>query len=188
LLGGDTIAPLEGAGEVFSCTALGRATHLPVPSRSGALAGDGLWVTGTIGDAGAGLAIARGGEGHAELLERYLRPTPRLAEGRALAPHVHAMMDVSDGLLIDASRMAQASGLAVEIDLSRVPLSPHLTDALAAATAGDDYELLFAAPADFVPPVPATRIGGFSEGAGLSLCDRGVTVPLPPRLGYLHAR
>ena len=188
LLGGDTIAPLEGAGEVFSCTALGRATHMPVPSRSGAKAGNGLWVTGTIGDAGAGLAIARGGDGPAELLERYLRPIPRLAEGRALAPHVHAMMDVSDGLLLDASRMAQASGLAVEIDLSLVPLSPHLSDPLTAATAGDDYELLFAAPTGFAPPVPATRIGTFGEGAGLSLSDRGVAVPLPSRLGYLHAR
>ncbi|MCW3848137.1 thiamine-phosphate kinase [Sphingomonas sp. LB-2] len=188
LLGGDTIAPLDGAGEVFSCTALGRATHVPVPSRSGAEPGDALWVTGTIGDAGAGLAIARGAEGPAILLERYLRPTPRLAEGRALAPHVHAMMDVSDGLLIDASRMAQASGLAVEIDLALVPLSPHLSDPLAAATAGDDYELLFAAPADFEPPVPATRIGGFMPGSGLSLTDKGLPVPLPARLGYLHAR
>jgi len=188
LLGGDTIAPAEGGCEVFSCTALGRATHLPVPSRAGAVIGDALWVTGTIGDAGAGLAIARGSEGPAELLERYLRPTPRLAEGRALAPYVHAMMDVSDGLLIDASRMAQASGLAVEIDLALIPLSSHLSDRMAAATAGDDYELLFAAPADFVPPVPATRIGGFADGAGLSLSDKGTPVPLPDRLGYLHTR
>lgn len=188
LLGGDTISPGDRGCEVFSCTALGRATHLPVPSRSGAKPGDGLWVTGTIGDAGAGLAIARGAEGPAELLERYLRPTPRLAEGRALAPFVHAMMDVSDGLLIDASRMAQASGLAAEIDLALIPLSPHLSDSLAAATAGDDYELLFAAPADFVPPVPATRVGGFVAGAGLSLTDKGAPVPLPARLGYLHGR
>jgi len=188
LLGGDTIAPGENGCEVFSCTALGRATHLPVPSRAGAKPGDGLWVTGTIGDAGAGLAIARGAQGPAELLERYLRPTPRLAEGRALAPHVHAMMDVSDGLLIDASRMAQASGLAAEIDLSLVPLSPHLSDVMAAATAGDDYELLFAAPPGFEPPVPATRIGGFIDGAGLRLSDKGAPVPLPPRLGYLHER
>ena len=188
LLGGDTISPGERGCEVFSCTALGRATHVPVPSRSGAKPGDGLWVTGTIGDAGAGLAIARGGKGPAELLERYLRPTPRLAEGIALAPYVHAMMDVSDGLLIDASRMAQASGLAVEIDLAAIPLSPHLGDPLAAATAGDDYELLFAAPADFASPVPATRIGGFAVGAGLRLTDKGAPVPLPDRLGYLHGR
>ena len=97
-------------------------------------------------------------------------------------------MDISDGLLIDASRMAQASGLAAEIDLALVPLSPHLSDALAAATAGDDYELLFAAPPGFEPPVPAKRIGGFAAGAGLSLSDKGAPVPLPPRLGYLHGR
>ncbi len=188
LLGGDTISPGARGCEVFSCTALGRATHLPVPSRAGAKPGDGLWVTGTIGDAGAGLAIARGAAGPAELLERYLRPTPRLAEGRALAPFVHAMMDVSDGLLIDASRLAQASGIAVEIDLALIPLSPHLSDPLAAATAGDDYELLFAAPADFVPPIPVTRVGSFGAGIGLSLTDKGAPVPLPPRLGYLHGR
>jgi thiamine-monophosphate kinase len=188
LRGGDTIAPGEGGREVFSCTALGRATHVPVPSRAGAKPGDALWVTGTIGDAGAGLAIARGGRGPAELLERYLRPTPRLAEGRALAPHVHAMMDVSDGLLIDTSRMAQASGLAAEVDLALIPLSPLLKDPLAAASAGDDYELLFAAPAGFAPPIAATRIGGFIAGAGLRLTDGGRPVPLPARLGYLHGR
>ncbi|WP_447411666.1 AIR synthase-related protein, partial [Clostridium perfringens] len=81
----------------------------------------------------------------------------------------HAMMDVSDGLLIDAARMGAASGLAVEIDLAAVPLSvdyrAHRGDdrgaRLAAATAGDDYELLFAMPANTVPAVPATRIGRF---------------------------
>jgi thiamine-monophosphate kinase len=96
------------------------------------------------------------------------------------------MMDVSDGLLLDASRMAAASGLAVAIDLALIPLSPHLSDPLAAAIAGDDYELLFAAPADFTPPVPATRIGRFGTGARLTLSNAGVPMPLPLRLGFLH--
>src|SRR3546814_10340498 len=70
-----------------------------------------------LGDAGLGLGVARGeGEGARRLLKRYRLPMPRLAAGRALAPLVSAMMDVSDGLLIDAWRMAVASGAAMRID------------------------------------------------------------------------
>jgi thiamine-monophosphate kinase len=188
LIGGDTVSLPTGAPRVLGVTALGR--DAPAPPRGGARAGDTLWVTGTIGDAGAGLAIAGGAAGPASLLARYRRPTPRLAEGRALARHVHAMTDVSDGLLIDAARMAAASGVAIALDLDRVPLSAELrafgTDPLAAATAGDDYELLFAAAPDFVPPVPATAIGRVIEGAGLTLFQDGAPVPLPARLGFEH--
>jgi thiamine-monophosphate kinase len=180
LLGGDTVS----GARAYTLTAIGRATNPPV--RSGAQPGDALWVTGTIGGAGAGLAIARGGDGPQELLERYRRPRPRLSEGQALAPRVHAMMDISDGLLLDAARIAAASDLAVTIDLAAIPLAPPLTDRLAAATAGDDYELLFAAPSGFTPPVPATRIGSFANGAGLTLTDAGTPIPLPAALGYLH--
>ncbi|WP_242415973.1 thiamine-phosphate kinase [Sphingomonas panni] len=186
LLGGDTVKLPPDAPRILSLTALGRSAH--APRRGGARPGDSLWITGTIGDAGAGLAIAKGAAGPASLLARYRRPTPRLAEGQALARHVHAMMDVSDGLLIDAGRMAAASGLVVEIDVAAVPLSDDLQafghDALTAATAGDDYELLFAC--DTEPPVPATRIGRFVEGAGLTLLRHGHPIPLPDRLGYQH--
>lgn len=192
LLGGDTVAAPSGAARTFSLTALGTAEV--APSRSGAAEGDGLYVTGTIGDAGAGLEIAAGRrDGPAELLQAYRRPWPRLEEGRRLAPHVHAMMDISDGLLIDASRMAGASGLAVVIDLGLIPLSDALARfagddreaRLRAAQAGDDYELLFAAPA-LPDGVAATCIGRFVAGAGLSLEDAAGPVPLPPRLGYEH--
>jgi thiamine-monophosphate kinase len=185
LLGGDTVMLPAGAPRVLSLTAIGRAQI--APRRDGAQAGDALWVTGTIGDAGAGLAIAQGADGPATLLDRYRRPTPRLAEGQALALTVHAMMDVSDGLLIDAGRMAAASALAVTIDLARVPLSAAYSgDALTAATAGDDYELLFACDAEMMPPVAATRIGWFAAGAGLTLLQDGKPIPLPRRLGYEH--
>ena len=125
-----------------------------MPSRAGGQAGDHLWVSGTIGDSGAGL---RGLQGEMAsdpaLIERYRNPRPRLEAGARLAPLVGAMMDVSDGLLIDASRLADASGVAAEIDLGSIPLSDALLAAsgdglearLSAATAGDDYELLFAA-------------------------------------------
>ncbi len=192
LIGGDTVSLPAGAPRVLTLTALGR--DAAAPSRTGARARDELWTTGPIGDAGVGLAIARGEPGPSELLAAYRRPTPLLAEGRALAPLVHAMSDVSDGLLLDALRMADASGLAVSIDLARVPLSPaylaHRGDTgdsrLAAATAGDDYQLLFAAPAGFAPPVPAHRIGAFTPGAGLTLTRAGNPVPSPEALGYQH--
>ncbi len=188
LLGGDTVTLPAGTPRILSLTAIGRSAH--APRRDGARGGDALWVTGTIGDAGAGLAIAQGAAGPAALPARYRRPTPRLAEGQALAPHVHAMMDVSDGLLIDATRMASASGLAVTIDLAAVPLSTELRafghDALTAATAGDDYELLFACADGVTPPVAATRIGTFAKGKGLRLTDAGHPVPLPIHLGYQH--
>ena len=181
-----------GAPRVFTLTAIG--TDAGAPPRSGALAGDALYVTGTIGDAGAGLAIARGIAGPDALLTAYRRPMPRIGDGRALARHVNAMMDVSDGLLIDASRMADASGLALAIDLALVPLSRALLDfagesratRITAATAGDDYQLLFAASPDLALPVPATRIGSFAAGAGLTLHDGAERIALPPRLGFEH--
>ncbi|WP_010543217.1 thiamine-phosphate kinase [Sphingomonas elodea] len=192
LIGGDTVKAAAGVPRTLSLTAIGRSTH--APARSGAQAGDLLYVTGTIGDGGMGLAVALAGEGPATLLARYRRPTPRLAEGQALAPGVHAMMDVSDGLLIDAARMAAASGLAVAIDLAMVPLSADYQTVrgrdrgarLAAATAGDDYELLFAAPPGLPLPVAATCLGAFSAGEGLMLHDAGTLVPLPDRLGFEH--
>jgi len=192
LIGGDTVSLPAGAPRVLALTAIG--SDAPAPPRSGARAGDTLWVTGTIGDGGAGLRAAQVEDGPVALLEAYHRPRPRLDEGRALAPMVHAMMDVSDGLLIDASRMAAASGLAVAIDLAAIPLSPDYRafagedrDArIAAAAAGDDYQLLFAASPGLALPVPATRIGAFAPGSGLTLTDGPDPVPLPSRLGFQH--
>lgn len=188
LLGGDTIsAPTR----CFGLTAFGEAAP-PVPDRRGACPGDGLWVCGVIGDAGLGLRIARRElDGSRRLLKAYRLPMPLLDAGRALAPLVTAMADVSDGLLIDAARIAEASGLAVSIDLDAVPRSAEAIELagddraarLAAVTAGDDYALIAAAPG----PLPgAVRIGTFSAGAGLSLHDTAGAVPLPARLGWTH--
>ncbi len=203
LLGGDTVAAPRGAPRWLGLTAIGEA-GANVPSRAGAKAGDMLWVSGTIGDAGAGLRISIGELiGSAALVERYRRPQPRLQLGRALAPLVSAMMDVSDGLLIDAARLADASGLACRIELRDVPLSPDLVALcgedrqarLDASIAGDDYELLFAAPPELESEIraisaslslPLTQIGRFSAGAGLSVAEGGAALPLPPRLGYEH--
>jgi thiamine-monophosphate kinase len=195
LLGGDTVTLPSGGARVFGLTAIGRAGPAGAPSRAGARAGNALYVTGTIGDAGAGLELLREGrDGPARLIAAYRKPMPLLAEGQALAPLVTAMMDVSDGLLIDAGRMAAASGLALGIDLDHVPLSPDFVAhaggdrpaRLRAATAGDDYQLLFAAPEGKDWPVAATRIGRFRAGAGLTLEDSMGRIPLPARLGWQH--
>lgn len=195
LLGGDTVALPKGAPGVFTLTAIGEGPACGVPSRAGACAGDILCVTGSIGDAGLGLDLARRGMSEpAVCLRAYRRPKPLIAEGQALAPLVHAMMDVSDGVLIDAARMASASGLNVEIALDKLPLSPEvcasgpdeLAVRLAAATAGDDYQLLFALPSGTLLPAGGHVIGRFTEGQGLSLLNRGACVPLPSKLGYLH--
>lgn len=195
LLGGDTVSVPPGTPRSLGLTAIGRAPASGAPARSGAQAGDALFVTGTIGDAGLGLRLLL--DGSAEPvgpIAAYRRPVPLIAEGIALAPQVHAMMDVSDGLLLDAERMAAVSGLALEIDLEAIPLSASVqmsaddNDALrlAAATAGDDYQLLFAAPASTQLPVPAKRIGRFYAGGGLRITGRSGDVPLPATLGYLH--
>ncbi|WP_242182655.1 thiamine-phosphate kinase [Sphingomonas sp. CARO-RG-8B-R24-01] len=194
LLGGDTVSLPAHAPRVITLTAIGSTTTAPI--RTGARAGDALYVTGTIGDAGAGLTIAQGEAGPADLLAAYRRPQPRLAEGRALASVVSAMMDVSDGLLIDAQRMAAASGLSVTLDLADIPLSDAYRGfagedraaRIAAATAGDDYQLLFAAAPDVMLPCAATRVGRFAAGAGLTLIDAGEAVPLPGNLGFQHNR
>ena len=193
LLGGDTVSVRPGSPRALGLTAIGRAGPAGAPHRGGARPGDALWVTGTIGAAGIGLARAQAGAGPDDpCVIAYRRPTPRLSEGRALAPLVTAMMDVSDGLLIDAGRMAKASGVAIAIALDAVPVTPAaaptIDGILAAATAGDDYELLFTLPAGAAPPqgVSATRIGTVGEGDGLSLAHAQKPVPLPTRLGYLH--
>lgn len=197
LLGGDTV---RGAGaRTLALTAIGEVDG-PVPSRAGGRAGDHLWVSGTIGDSGAGL------RGLSQvLIERYRNPRPRLEAGERLAPLVGAMMDVSDGLLIDASRLAAASGVAIGVDLASVPLSDAFLAALgdgrearlAAATAGDDYELLFAAAPGRASEIlalqdelalPMSRIGALAEGSGLSLTDGGEALPLPSSLGWEHRR
>ena len=203
LIGGDTVSGGAGVARVLSLTAIGEAEG-PVPSRAGAAAGDILWVSGTIGDAGAGLAMLQGEFARDDaLIRRYRAPRPRLEAGLALGPLVGAMMDVSDGLLIDAGRMAQASKLGVTIELDRIPLSQGWIAALGeargarlrAATAGDDYELLFAAARSRSAAilalseklsVPLSRIGRFAAGTGLQVIDAGGEVPLPDRLGYEH--
>lgn len=194
LLGGDTVAN-RGDKRALGLTAIGAATHRPVPARSGAQAGDLLYVTGFLGDALAGFELIEAGfTDIGDLAAAYNRPEPRLSEGRALAPVVTAMMDISDGLLLDAERMAKASAVGISIDLSAIPLSMQYQkqrgngqdSRLQAASWGDDYELLFAAPSSAVIPVSANLIGKVTKGAGPTLHYGGQRIELPASLGYQH--
>jgi thiamine-monophosphate kinase len=182
LLGGDTIG---GAGpQVLGLTALGRATHSPVPSRTGARIGDSLWLTGPLGVAMLGFEALRDQTGADSLA--YRRPAALLAEGQALAPFVTAIMDVSDGLLLDASRMARASGVTFAIDSKAVPIATPETRRADALRWGDDYQLLFTLPGGVEPTVMAYRIGhSVPAGQAPILLDRQ---PLSEEsgLGFQH--
>ena len=201
LIGGDTIALPPGCPRVLGLTALGRAGAV-TPSRGGGRPGDALYLVGTVGDSAAGLAALKADpNASGPLVEAYRRPHPLIAEGRALAGQASAMMDVSDGLLIDAARLARASGCAIAIDLDALPLSEALVAArgdslevrLAAASGGDDYSLLLASAAaeqdlrNCLPKGARLRaIGRLAAGSGVSLTCRGAPVPLPETLGYEH--
>jgi len=177
LLGGDTVATTGTS--TYGITAIGRATHLPVPSRKGAKPGDAVYVTGPVGRAMLGY------EGEDEHLDAFNRPVPRLAEGRALAPHVSAMMDISDGLLLDCWRMAWVSGVTLAIESAAVPVASHAR-ARECMVWGDDYELLLTAPAAAALPVPAIRIGTVrARGAAPLLLDEAPLAD-PATLGYRH--
>ena len=203
LIGGDTIALPAGAPRVLGLTAIGRAGGR-VPDRAGGKAGDALWLVGTVGDAAAGLALLRDDRDAAgPLVDIYRRPVPQLGAGQALAPHAHAMMDVSDGLLLDARRMAEASGCA-HLDRPRRAAAVERVHRRArrrtcaarlfAATGGDDYALLAALPPEFDPSTLSlpkgttiSRIGTLAAGEpSLSLTSGGEPVELPERLGFEH--
>jgi len=183
LLGGDTIS--AKGPRTLGLTAIGRATHRPVPSRGGAQAGDQIYVTGQIGAAMTGFEALRDG-GDADS-SAYRRPMARLAEGIALAPQVSAVMDVSDGLLLDAFRMAEASKVTMAVESMLVPLGAPDDRRLDALRWGDDYELLFTLPAGINPAVPATRIGDVLAHGQAPLVLDGAPISSAEGLGYRHA-
>lgn len=203
LIGGDTIALPDGGPRVLGLTAIGRSgAH--VPTRAGGKPGDNLWVIGTLGDGAAGLAqLLLDANATGPLVDIYRRPVPQLGAGQVIAAHAHAMMDVSDALLIDARRLAGASGCAITIELDALPLSAafaaergsDLNARLFAATGGDDYALLAALPPNLdlaTLSLPRgtriSRIGSLAAGeASLSLTSGGEPVDLPERLGFEHS-
>ncbi len=179
LIGGDLGHAARLACDIVVCGAVPRGTAL---RRSGARAGDAIYVSGSLGASALGLA---GGPLRAR--RRHLRPQPRLALGRFLRTRIRATaaMDLSDGLSLDLRRLALASGLTAEIEAP--PVFPGAT-VEQALDGGEDYELLFTAPPRTRVPrafegLPLTRIGTMRKGrAGVVLLD---SAPLPPR-GYDH--
>jgi thiamine-monophosphate kinase len=143
--------------------------------RSGARPGDLVGVTGELGGSGAGLALLRRGAAaeNEALALRHRRPEPRLAAGRALAAAgASAMIDVSDGVATDARHLADAGRVALELRLDALPLAAGATPELA-ATAGEDYELLFTAPPERRAAIEAaaevTWLGDVRGGTGVTI-------------------
>ncbi len=207
LIGGDMVAS-EGPA-VLSLTAFGVVTGGAALTRSGAADGDDIYVSGTIGDAALGLKVVSGGlhalapEDRAALADRFRLPAPRLELGAALRGLASCAIDVSDGLIADLGHLCEGSGLAARVAADAVPLSPAGERALASPeveiadllAGGDDYELLFCAPASRRSTVealgrsldlPLTRIGAIGRGQGVSVVDGNGRPLALERAGYRH--
>lgn len=197
LLGGDTVS--TSGPLAVSITAFGSLQGGRAPDRRAGAAGQDLWVSGTIGDGWLGLQVALGlasfpATEQAEVLQRFRTPTPRLPLAPLLRAYAAAAMDLSDGLLADAAKLASASGVSAELWLDRMPVSEagrmflqgrESGDRLRLASGGDDYEVLFSAdPAQACDiladaewlSLPLTRIGRLITGAGLVVRDGGQIV------------
>ena len=208
VIGGDTVStpgPL-----VLSLTAVGKIAEGTALLRSNARSGDGIFLSGTLGDGALGLLAAKGevkslAKAHAEaLLDRYRLPRPRVALGPRLRGLAHAAMDVSDGLIADLGHLCRASGLRAEIQAPLLPLSDAAKAALEAGvgeglatlvSGGDDYEILFTAPDSSDQALkdlsrelglPLTRIGRMSAGEGVALFDGAGHEIALSRAGYNH--
>ena len=199
LVGGDLSG---GRDTVIAVTVTGEVAPGRAVLRSGARPGDRIIVTGELGGSAAGLRLTHlrtmPSEGQLALVRRHLRPTARVGEGGVLARHVSAMMDVSDGLAIDLSRLARASGVGARLAIDDVPVADGATidDALGG---GEDYELLATIPdaASFDTVrmvlkesfgVTVTEIGRIVEGADLvAVFGDGTERPLEPT-GWDHFR
>ena len=207
LLGGDSVSTPGPAA--LSLTAIGEVAAGAEIRRSGARAGDTVWVSGTIGDAYLGLGVLRGGYGElaaehrAALIRRFQLPEPRVFLGPALGGIAHAMIDVSDGLIADLGHICETSQVAAIVEMPALPLSPAARQVLAArpdvgprlATGGDDYELLFTAAAGTADAVreagarlgiAVTPIGRIEPGGGVRLVDAAGGEIAVEAAGYRH--
>ena len=192
LVGGDVtrgdqvVATIHVSAEVETGSAL---------LRSGAREGDTVFVTGTLGDAAAGLLLLGSKEPDAYLAGRFLRPNARVETGRQLVGRASAVIDVSDGLIGDLGKLLDASGVGGELDIDRLPQLDRLRARFdepervrLALTGGDDYELCFTASPDAVDGIAnVTAIGRVTGGRGLRCRENGRIVDYANN-GYRHFR
>ena len=175
LVGGDTT---RGSETVISVQIIADVEPGKAMTRSAAKEGDTIYVTGTVGDAAAGLSILQSGSPASDdvdyLIARFARPAARIEVGAAISQFAHAAIDLSDGLFADLEKLLVASGVAGSFELADIPLSAHLTslmqedDALRFALGGgDDYELCFTAKAG------ADEIGEISKRSGVAITPVG---------------
>jgi thiamine-monophosphate kinase len=211
LVGGDTTrGPLSITVTVHGFVAEGAALR-----RGGARVGDGVFVTGTLGDAAAGLQLIRdappageapapdrSGQARAALLARLNRPTPRVAQGLLLRGRASACIDISDGLVADLGHVCAASGAGAEIDLDSLPPSSALLGLFDEPArrafqlaGGDDYELCFTATGPDATALlgdlarsgcGATRIGRIVPEPGIRVRDGDGNPVAPARAGWEH--
>jgi len=206
LMGGDTTRTRGTLS--LSLTALGLVPRGQALRRAGARIGDGIYVSGTIGDAALGLQVARcklqvSKEADAHLLERYRVPSPRVELGQKLRGVATASIDVSDGLMQDLGHIAECSGIGAVVIWEDIPLSDAAKSALplvarpheTIAAGGDDYELLFTAPRTMHEKlcslakdagVNITRIGEIKPGDSVKLVDKTGREIYLERVGYNH--
>lgn len=201
LVGGDTTrGPLS-----LTLTVFGRVPTGLALTRGGAQPGDLLCVGGELGNAAGALPLVLG-QRSAEpavadpLLGHYWSPRPQIALGMALRGEASAAMDISDGLLADCGHIAQASGVAIQVERDRLPLSKALQALLgrreaehAALCGGDDYVLLFTLPPVRLPALlaegwPIHVVGNIRAGTGVTLVDGDGHDITPQIRGYQHFR
>lgn len=210
LIGGDTDRT-PGALSI-GVTAFGRVPAGRMVKRNTAQAGDHVFVSGTIGDAALGLRLRQDKSAFAarlteedarHLLGRYLRPQSRLALAPLLGAYASAALDVSDGLLQDAGKLAHGASAALEVRFAAVPLSQAAAKVAALGadyercivTGGDDYEVLFAVPRARVDdfraeaarlPFGVCEIGTLREGTGVAAVHGDGTAMTLDAAGYDH--
>ena len=202
LVGGDTT---RGPTTVTTVNIFGDVMPDLELRRSGADAGDRLYVSGTLGDAAAGLALieqsAPEAPGSSYLMQRFRRPSARVQLGQAIAPLASAAIDLSDGLYVDTQKLLQASQCGGIIELDLLPLSAQIGQQFTSAESidmalhgGDDYELCFTAPAKNEAPIMqaaakqqimVTRIGNVTASGELACHAAGKRVDYRHR-GYRH--
>ncbi|MBI2485951.1 MAG: thiamine-phosphate kinase [Deltaproteobacteria bacterium] len=189
LIGGN----LSASRELFiDVTVLGEVESHIMVKRTGARAGDVIYLSGTVGDSALGLKVLKSGKKNEKdpfLISRHISPQPRLALGRELAERklVTSMIDVSDGLILDLERITGEQGLGAEINVEKIPISPYYKDRIfdfasepyeLALSGGEDYELLFTSPKE-----KTREVEEISDLLSIKITEIGyVTSKLPVRV------